>query len=605
MMTFLGKHKLKINLLLVVAAALGAFLFIRHTTDAVRAEAQNRFFEQYQRQQYLMAEMASVTLVEKFASLNRSLDLIVSLFEGKEVTSQRAEEVGGTLRKAYRALADTPVIDLVVFDSFGMAKAMEPADPYTLSRSYAWRDYFKWAQENKLPGSMYVSPFMRLEGGRFRGDKAMIVAKGIYGPEQKFLGVAIFAINFDYMLRKYISPIHIGKNGKAWLVDNNNRTVLVDPNGKVAGRSFEEAFLPKWPGLYKDLVSMEDGKPGSRSYYYEDPEDGGRRIRKLGSHYPVRIENRLWTLGVSTPEREVEAQLSAFLQHQEKFANSLLVTILCGAALVVGFLVNWNRILSRQVTKHTWDLSEARTRLESTFDELLMTKKIAAVGHLAVGLAHEIRNPLSAIQMNMQMIRKKIKKIDPAGSLQENFSIAEGEILRLNRLLTDVLHFAQHRPLRLQSADLGEITEGLLQLMSHRLEEQKIRTEVRIESGLRLVCDREQIHQVLLNLLLNSIEAMEQIPDERLFTVAACSRDGMARIRVSDTGAGIPEHKREQLFDPFFTTKVAGGGLGLSILQTVVLRHGGSVTVESEPGLGACFIVTLPLKGPAQTGDAA
>ena len=599
-MKFLREHKLMIILVLVVIVALGALFSILHTTAAVRAEARERFYEQYNRQQSLMAEMASLTLEEKFTTFHRNLDLVVSLFEGKEVTPQRAKEVNGTLKKIYGTLADAPVIDLVVFNSRGKAVAMEPADPFTFSRSYAWRNYFQWARENKLAGRMYISPFMRLEGGRYRGDKALIVAEGIYGKQHKFLGVVIFALNFDYVVRKNISPIHIGKHGKAWLVDNSNRIVLVDPNGKLTGRSFEEAFLPKWPGLYKLLVSTGNGKQGSGRYYYEDPEGGNKPVLKLGSHYPVHIENQLWTLGVSIPQREAEAELSAFLNRQEKFATTLLVTILGGALLVVGFLSSWNRILSGQVARHTRDLNEARTRLESTFDELLVTKKIAAVGHLALGLAHEIRNPLSAIQMNMQMIRKKIA---PAGSLRENFSIAEGEILRLNRLLTDVQDFARSRPLRLQTADLGEITGRLLKLMSHRLEEQQIRVEVLISTPLQLVCDPEQIHQVLLNLLLNAIEAMEDSPKERLLTITAFNRESMVLVQVSDTGGGIPPEKREQLFDPFFTTKIAGGGLGLSILQTIVLRHGGFVTVDSEPGHGATFTVTLPLEGPSETGD--
>ena len=595
MTALLARHKLSIYLALVVAAALGAFLYIRITTDAVRAEARERFFEQYNRQQYLMAEMASHVLEEKFATFHRNLDLVVSLFEEKEVTPRRAGEVKGTLKKIYDALAETPVIELTVFDGKGIAVAIEPNDSYTLGRSYAWRDYFRWAREQKVPGHMYVSPFMRLEGGRYRGDKALIVAEGIYGPQRKFLGVVIFSINFDDMVRKDIAPIHLGRHGKAWLVDNSNRTVLVDPNGKMAGRSFEEAFLPRWPDLYRMLIASDDAKPGSGRYWYEDPQDGRRQLRKLGSHYPVHIENRLWTLGVSTPEKEAEAQLSAFLQRQEEFAYSLLVAILAGAVLAVGLLSNWNRILSGQVARHTRDLEEARNRLESTFDELLVTKKIAAVGRLALGLVHEIRNPLSAIQMNMQMIRKKIK---PDGVLRENFTIAEGEIRRLNRLLTDVLDFARSRPLRLQSADLGEIVASLLTLLSHRLQEQRIRGELQIETPLRLVCDPEQIHQVLLNLLLNAIEAMENSDRERVLTIKAGSRDGMATLLVSDTGQGIAAEKREQLFEPFFTTKAAGGGLGLSILQTIVLRHGGLVTVESVPGQGAAFTVTFPLTGP-------
>lgn len=599
MINSLHKHRLLIALLLIVAGAFGALLWIRHANNAVRAEARARFFDQYNRQQYLVAKLASHTLDELFATFDRNLDLVVSLFDEKEVNRRRAEDVKGSLKKIYGSLGDTQVIDLVVFDAKGTVVAIEPPDTFTLGRSYAWRNYYQWARENKQPERMYISPFMRMEGGRHRGDKALIVAKGIYGPHGKFLGVVTCGLNFQEILRKHILSVKIGKNGHAWLMDSSNRTVLVDPNGEVAGRSFEAAFLPKWPRLYNLLISAENGKPGSDWYDYEDPDDPSRQVRKLVSYYPVHIDNRLWTLGVVTPEKEVDALLSSFMHRQEVISNTLLVTILGGATLLLGALFNWNRILSAQVGSHTRALSDAHSRLESTFDELLMTKKVAAVGHLALGLAHEIRNPLSAIQMNMQMIRKKIA---PAGTLRENFSIVEGEIQRLNRLLKDVMDFARPRPLRLKSAELGEIINRSMLLLSDRFSEQRIRPETRVDTPLGLVCDAEQIHQVLLNLILNAVEEMEQIPDDRRLSIAAFSVDGMAMIKVSDSGRGFPQEKCEQLFDPFFTTKTSGGGLGLSILQTIVVRHGGSVTVESKPGLGATFTVALPLAGPSEAG---
>ena len=166
----------------------------------------------------------------------------------------------------YGSLVNTPLIDLVIFDKKGIAVAIEPHDSFTLGRSYAWRDYFQWAKGNKQPGRMYLTPFMRLEGGRQRGDKAIIVAEGIYGPGGKFNGVVMMTLNFDELVRKHIASIHIGRHGHAWLVDTSSRTVLVDPNGKIAGQSFEEAFLPGWPRLYKLLLSTENGKPGSGWY---------------------------------------------------------------------------------------------------------------------------------------------------------------------------------------------------------------------------------------------------------------------------------------------------------------------------------------------------
>lgn len=599
-MISLRRHKLLISLLLVVSVTIAVLFWLRHSSNAVRAEAKQRFYEQYNRQQSLMAELASHTIEERFHTFHRNLDLLVSLFEGKEVNRQRAEEVKESLKKIFDSLGKSPIIDLTVFDSRGIAVVMEPTDPYTLGRSYAWREYYTWARDKGQPGQMYLSPFIRLAGGVRRGDMALIIAEGIYGPRGEFRGVVICTLNFDELVRKHILSIHIGKQGHAWLVDTNNRTVLVAPNGTIDGRKFEETLLPKWPRLYNLLRSAEDGKPGSGWYEFEDPGDPRLQVRKLVSHYPVHLEERLWTLGVATPEREVEALLSDFLQRQEAFTTTLLITVLGIATLLLGLLYNWNRMLSAQVDRHTKDLSEARERLESTFDELLVAKKVASVGHLALGLVHEIRNPLSAIQMNMQMIRKKIS-LD--GTLRENFSIAEGEIRRLDRLLKDVLDFARSRPLRLQSAELGEIAQRLIRLMNERLEAQRILTEIRITSPLPIVCDPEQIHQVLLNLVLNAIEAMQDIPGERRLTISASSKDGMAVILVKDTGSGIPHEKLEQLFDPFFTTKVAGGGLGLSMLQTIVLRHGGSVTVESEPDQGATFIVSLPLLGPEDTGE--
>ncbi|GAB4264939.1 MAG: hypothetical protein Kow0092_16930 [Deferrisomatales bacterium] len=591
-------------LCLLVAATLAVLAWLVHATDAVRSEARDRFFEQYNRQQLLLAELASRTIEELFDTFHRNLGLVVSLFEGAEVSRARAAQVSGSLQKVYDSLSSTPIIDLVVFDREGTVVAIYPSDPYTLGRNYAWRNYYLWARDRGAAGQMYLSPFMVMEGGKHRGDKALIVAQGIYGQEEEsegargrtFHGVVAFTVNFDELARKHVLSVRIGEHGYAWLVDSNDQRVLVAPQGRMGGQRFEEAFLPRWPRLYDLLVATKEGKPATDWYEYKDPADPEKTVRKLAALVPVRIEDRLWTLGVATPEREVEAVLASFLRRQETVSEAIVAVVLFGAVALSGLLITWNQLLSRQVTRRTRDLAEARSQLEAAFEELLAAKKLAAVGQMALGLAHEIRNPLSAIRMNVQMIRKKT---GPSGILEENFAIVEEEILRLNRLLNDVMGFARPRPLRPEPVDVGALAGRVLQVMDGRLRAAGIETEAEFQGDLEALVDPEQLQQVFWNLFVNAVEAMDSVCGPKVLTVRVGRQGDSVCIRVTDTGAGLRPGDREKIFDPFYTSKAGGGGLGLSTVQSIVLRHGGSVDVHSRRERGTEFTVRLPVDGPS------
>jgi two-component system C4-dicarboxylate transport sensor histidine kinase DctB len=215
---------------------------------------------------------------------------------------------------------------------------------------------------------------------------------------------------------------------------------------------------------------------------------------------------------------------------------------------------------------------------------------------MALGLAHEIRNPLTSIRMNMQIIRKKL----PAeGTFREHFALMEEEVLRLNRLLTDVMGFARPRPLRLETANVLRIVRRVLALMEARLKRSRI--EVRVTTSgalLPILCDSEQPQQVFLNLVLNAVEAMEEQERPKELEIEAAREGSMIALRFRDTGPGIAPEDRENLFDPFFTTKAKGGGLGLSVAGSIVLRHGGKIEAAGAPGEGACITVRLPIAGP-------
>lgn len=580
---------------LLVGVSTAALIGILHSTDAVRQEAQKRFFEQYNRQQLTLAEQAAHSIEETFATFRRNLRLVTSLFEEDGVTQERAQLLSGILQRMYESLKETDIIDLVVFDKTGTVVAISPSDEYTLGRNYAWRNYYQWARDESRPGQMYLSPFMRLEGGQNRGDKALIIAQGIYDKQGSFNGVAMFTLNFDKLAKRQVLSVTIGEHGYAWLVDNNQQSVLVDPLGRVTDLDFTAIFLPRWPKLYNLLVSMQDGRPGTGSYDFVDPVDPQQSVSKLVGYQPIRIEDRLWTLGVATPTREVDALLSSFLQQQERYSGTLVVIIFTSTFVLLSALLSWNHILAIRVDRRTLDLADARGRLESTFDELLSSKKLAAVGHLALGLAHEIRNPLSAIRMNIQMIRKRTKA---EGPLEEHFSIVEEEILRLNRLVNDVMDFARARPLRLEQTSLNPIIHRVMQLFAQRFKEAGIHTELQLRDDLTVVCDPEQIEQVILNLVSNAIEALQECDGYRELTLILRRHRPYLSLQVIDNGHGIDPTDHEKVFDPFYTTKVSGGGLGLPTLQAIVLHHQGTITVDSAPGEKTCFTLLLPLDGP-------
>ncbi|MDW7709197.1 MAG: ATP-binding protein [Deferrisomatales bacterium] len=584
---------------LVVALALTGWLL--WSTLTLRREARERFFEQYNRQQLLLAQQAARTVEEVFGTFRSHLGLVTGLFDGTGVDRAAAGGAAGSLVRIYSNLQGTPIVGLAVLDRQGSAVATVPGDPHPPTPGPWWGEYEAWARRGD-PGRLYVSPFLTGPGGHSGGEKTLVVAQGVYGNDGSLLGAAAFTLSFEELARQHVLSLRIGEHGYAWLVDSHEEVVLVDPRGAVSGQTFDEAFLPRWPRLHALLEGTRDGRPDTGWYDFTDPAEPAAAVRKLVGHAPVRVEGRLWTLGVCTPEREVEEMLSSLLRRQEILAGGALAAVLVSTALLSGLLLRWNRALVQEVAARTRDLSEARTRLEDTFDELLSARKLGAVGNLALGLTHEIRNPLSSIRMNVQMIRRKVPT-NP--QLQEHFGIVEAEILRLNRLLNDLMGIARPRSLRLEAVDPAALMERVLSLVQARLDANGVRIDRRLEGGgPSVVCDPEQIQQALLNLVLNAVEAMERGLGRRVLTVGARRVDATVALSVADTGVGIAPAERNKLFDPFFSTKAGGGGLGLSIVESIVRHHGGHVTVESEPGAGATFTVHLPIDGGGEGSSA-
>lgn len=217
-------------------------------------------------------------------------------------------------------------------------------------------------------------------------------------------------------------------------------------------------------------------------------------------------------------------------------------------------------------------------------EQLIQSSKLAALGQLSAGIAHELRNPLTSIKILINSVVK-------GGGREEDVKVIESEIERMNNIIKQFLDFSRPAELCLSSVDVNSILKDTLNLMSYELREQNISVLSMLDEKLpRVEADKEQLKQVFLNVILNSIQAMH---DGGKITLKTMPEDEYVKITIKDTGKGIPEDAKHRLFEPFFTTRTEGLGLGLCIIKRIIDNHRGSIKIESEPGKGTTVIVKL------------
>ncbi|RLB40913.1 MAG: histidine kinase [Deltaproteobacteria bacterium] len=230
------------------------------------------------------------------------------------------------------------------------------------------------------------------------------------------------------------------------------------------------------------------------------------------------------------------------------------------------------------------------TQIQRLKEEVARSQRLAAIGSLAAGVAHEIRNPLSSIKGFATYFRDRHHDVPEERNMAE---IMIQEVERLNRVIGQLLEFA--RPIRLERrpTDITALVRHTLKLMAPDARKKGVRiVEDPGPTSGRVAVDPDRLQQVLLNLYLNAIEAMEK---GGVLTVSWTTRgEDEVEIVVSDTGSGIPRENLSRIFDPYFTSKAAGTGLGLAIVQKVVESHGGRIEVQSRPGEGTRITLLLP-----------
>jgi signal transduction histidine kinase len=270
-------------------------------------------------------------------------------------------------------------------------------------------------------------------------------------------------------------------------------------------------------------------------------------------------------------------------------ATEILDFFLVG--LVAGILADRERRQKVSLKRTTTQLNAVYKELQQSFERMKRSERLSAIGQLSAGLAHEVRNPLASIGGAAAILRKNSGSEERR---QEFLEIIEKECLRMNRLLTSFLEFARPSPPRYRLADIGPILESVVGLAAHSVGRRPIQWRTDTAPDVPpIACDPEQIKQVLLNLAINSVQAM---PDGGEIVLSARVDGSRVVIEVKDQGPGINPENLDKVFDPFFTTKDTGTGLGLSVAHQISSQHGGILSAKNNSEGGAIFSLFLPIQ---------
>jgi signal transduction histidine kinase len=249
--------------------------------------------------------------------------------------------------------------------------------------------------------------------------------------------------------------------------------------------------------------------------------------------------------------------------------------------------------LSTSFNRMAGELRAREGALQEAQKQLIQSEKMAAFGQLGAGVAHEVKNPLAGILACAQL---SLRKVENGTSVHRNLTLIEKETKRCKNIVENLLRFARQEKAVLESTEVDPMLDDAVAIVNHQLELNKVKVVVEREEGLpRIRANANQLQQVLINLMMNAQQAM----GEKGGTVRVGARrtaDGDVEVSVRDDGPGIPSEIQAKIFEPFFTTKPGGKGtgLGLSVSYGIVKDHGGEIALDSAPGEGACFRITIP-----------
>ena len=321
------------------------------------------------------------------------------------------------------------------------------------------------------------------------------------------------------------------------------------------------------------------------------------RLVPLHSH--EYAQQRVWK---AVADEEIAEFLRDTVQRRETVRDREF-TLSSGATRTLSFgvlpLVQEGHVAGNLI--YAEDVTERR----ATEARLRRAESLAALTTLTAGVAHEIKNPLGAIGIHLQLIERRLgaepDDLSPVAweAIREAVDVIEEEVARLNQIVVDYLFAVRPMNVDLASGEVNEVLEELLRLLRPELKEADI--ELRVDLGRdlpRVLLDERYLREALLNIIKNAIAAMVGTPSAerpRVLSVSSFAGADAVTIRIGDTGPGIPAEIQGKIFEPYFTTRDFGSGLGLTLVYKIVKEHLGEIELDSKPGAGSTFSISIPV----------
>ncbi|OGP74894.1 MAG: hypothetical protein A2V86_18295 [Deltaproteobacteria bacterium RBG_16_49_23] len=373
---------------------------------------------------------------------------------------------------------------------------------------------------------------------------------------------------------------------RLYLVNEKENTLECKMAVGIDGGKIEGITLPLDPGGSIVARSVFEKQPFIIPDAGQDPRVNPVLKEKFNLHSLVVVP-------LLAKDKALGAIAADHLEPGKNITSEILGSVMtfaqqAGLAIHNAVMYEELRTFSRQMEEK---IRKTTADLRRTEAQLIRSEKLAALGQLAAGIAHEIRNPLTSINILIHSLRERLPS---ENSQQDDLKVIEEEIHRMNEIVDQFLRFAKPASPFLEKTEILSLFEETLQLLRPQIEKQHIVIEKEFQALPMVLMDREQIKQAILNLLLNAIQAM---PDGGRLTLSGWnSEEGQwICLSIQDSGMGVLAEDMNKLFDPFFSTKEGGIGLGLSITHRIIDQHHGKIEVRSDPGHGTHFTIWLPI----------